>query len=101
MVGSQYQASSTYTIDGSVVVGNYHIPNVVRGGMAYKVLFYRSGPLLPASHTLVVNRTELVFPARLILDYFEYTPISCKTFVWKHPSGHDHFPLQQRRQLPW
>jgi len=84
VIGSRSQSSSSYTIDGSVAGQYNRYPGRIGyGTIVHNVLFFQSGTLSPGSHTLVVNRTGTGYnygapagPARLSLDYFEYTPIS-------------------------
>ncbi|EMD34763.1 hypothetical protein CERSUDRAFT_116958 [Gelatoporia subvermispora B] len=64
---------SSYSID-SVQQGTYQAPIINPGFAQTNVLFFRSPPLSPATHTLEVTNQNGTAPSTLWLDYFVFTP---------------------------
>ncbi|EKM59919.1 uncharacterized protein PHACADRAFT_206139 [Phanerochaete carnosa HHB-10118-sp] len=66
---------SSYEIDGFPdTLVEYTAPLITPGTFAAHVLFYRSPPLQPAEHTLVITNINGTAPSVYWLDYILYTP---------------------------
>ena len=65
---------SSYVIDGGDEA-TYTAPIIAPGFFEARILFYRSPPLDPGAHTLVITNKNGTKPCVYWLDYFVYTPV--------------------------
>ncbi|KAI0340849.1 hypothetical protein BDW22DRAFT_355577 [Trametopsis cervina] len=64
---------TTYSVDGGRS-STYQAPVLDPGLVELHVMFYRSPPLSPGQHTLVITNTNGTKPTEYWLDYIVYTP---------------------------
>ncbi|KIP10384.1 hypothetical protein PHLGIDRAFT_240261 [Phlebiopsis gigantea 11061_1 CR5-6] len=65
---------SSYVVDGGDEA-TYTAPLIQPGFFEARILFYRSPPLDPGAHTLVITNKNGTKPCVYWLDYFIYTPV--------------------------